>query len=654
MSDGLPSISVTEATGLVALGADVDALCVVVGCTSAGSGLSLFFRSGASCVAARGYGDAVDTACQMIEQRLDSGAAPKVPVAIYSCTASTAGSYGTIDTSGVVGTCLPVVGSTAPYGTYEAEVYIADDGNDGAGTAIGTSGIVYQTSLSDGRQRSARLALGAATTIAIANSNASFTLNPPSATLTALYAKLNDLKDKLSGTGHFVLTAGSVHASGDTTNDTALSGIANATTPATAVTLFNAIKQYLGAHGANGTVHGTPDTSLATALAAISTATNVAEVDLHTGALVAAYEAHRARQPTIHGAADSTYTVSSYTAAPGTLKTGDVWTVRTFAPAPDSTALAAAFTALASSTASFSMVALEFPVNAALAATVSAGLNTLRDHGKDVTALVRTRIADAESSETDAAWTADVIDDWKSPRFDDSRICVLAGYGLVRDAMTGNEYLRSGFAPWMQEVVATGISSWPGSPANRKVQGFKLTNSAGALVGHDEGVLGVASGLSSATTQGNRFVSFMRHAVQTEIDNVYTTVPWTMFAANEIQTFSLLPVRRVGNAMKAVAVAADVSGIGAELGTVTDEATGVVTLKAASRKALHMHVFSALQERFAAHIQNATDAALDTGLLQIDPIVTLDASGKIAKVTKRMKPKMKVFVGDIEFVLEVT
>lgn len=653
MSDGLPTIGVTEATGLVALGADVDKLCVVIGCTSAGSGLSLFFRSGASCVAARGYGDAVDTACQMIEQKLDTGTAAKVPVAIYSCTASTAGSYGTIGAAGVAGTCDPVVGSTAPYGTYEAAIYIVDDGNDGGGGAVGTSGIVYQWSLSGGRQKSERLALGTATSIAIPNSNVSFDLDPPSATLTALYAKLNDLKDKLAGTGHFVLTSSSVHASADTTNDTALTAVANATTKATAVTLFNAIKTRLGSHGANATVHAAADTVLATALAAIPTAVNVADVDLYTDNLVAAYEAHRVLQPSVHGAADSTYTVSAYTPGPGTLITDDTWTVRTLAPKPDSSAVAAAFTALSTSTATFSMVALEFPVDAALAATVKTGLNALASKGKDVTALVRTRIADAETAETDTAWTADVIDDWKSPRFDESRICVLAGYGLVRDAMTSREYMRSGFAPWMQEVVATGISSWPGCPAQRKVQGFKLVDSDGVLVGHDEGELGAASGLSSATTQANRFVSFMRFPIQTELDNVYTTVPWVMFAANEITTFCMLPVRRVGNAMKAVAVSADVSGIGSEPGTVTD-ANGVTTLKPASRKALQAKVFSALSARFAEHIQNANDAAVDTGLLQIDPIVTLDVTGKIATVTKRMRPKMKTFVGDIAFVLEVT
>jgi glycine cleavage system aminomethyltransferase T len=57
---GVFSISVTEARGQIAIPAELDRLAIVIGATSAGTGMSSFYSSGAAAVAALGYGDAVN------------------------------------------------------------------------------------------------------------------------------------------------------------------------------------------------------------------------------------------------------------------------------------------------------------------------------------------------------------------------------------------------------------------------------------------------------------------------------------------------------------------------------------------------------------------------------------------------------------------
>jgi len=65
---GTYSSTLVESRGTVATPTDIDRRAVVLGCSSAGSGLSSRFVRGAEAVAAVGYGDAVDTLCHVIEQ----------------------------------------------------------------------------------------------------------------------------------------------------------------------------------------------------------------------------------------------------------------------------------------------------------------------------------------------------------------------------------------------------------------------------------------------------------------------------------------------------------------------------------------------------------------------------------------------------------
>jgi len=169
---GVFSISVTEARGQIAIPAELDRLAIVIGPTSAGSGLSSFFLSGSAAVTGLGYGDAVDAVCQIIEQKQASGTARKFPVACYSATVldGSVGTYGAVDDSAVTGTSTVGVDSAVePYGTYEAQFKVITGGT------IGVAGITYRYSLDGGRNFSQIYALGTANNVTLPQSNVKFT-----------------------------------------------------------------------------------------------------------------------------------------------------------------------------------------------------------------------------------------------------------------------------------------------------------------------------------------------------------------------------------------------------------------------------------------------------------------------------------------------
>lgn len=630
---GLPGVTLTEAQGFSASPADLDRLAVVLtSAASAASGMSAFYLSGASAVTALGYGDGVDTLCQIIEQRQANGnSGIKFPAALYGMPQSTAGSYGTIDNSGVTGTALFAVDSSVhPYGTYEAWIRIKTGGT------VGTTGITYQWSLDGGRTWSNTTALGTADTITIPNSNVKFTIGPSSAELTTLYTKLNLLQTKVAA--HFTTTSGSpaVHASSDTTDNTALTGVPTATTPATAVTLFNAIKQYLGTHGASATYHTAADTPLATALAAITTAAVVEDVDLQINALISAYNAHRVNVTSVHGSADGANTITAYTPAPGTLVANDVAKVRTLAPTPSTAAIDAAATALASAPGDFALLVCEFPVDSTNIAHITSLLNTLRDNaGKRVTALCRSRIPDAETSETDSTWNTSVASDLSA--YNDDRIIVRAAYGLVTDAMTTRQYLRSTLAQLAADTVRVDRYVMPAMPADQAESSVTLVDSTGSLVGHDEGPRGASTGLSDDAL-GNRFSCEFRVPDPVRREAVYNTVPWTLYS--NTSKIKNLPVRRIANAMEREAISAGIAGLGGITDYIPADPNvpgSLPTLTDATRNKIHGVIFNALSAQFADDIQNADDGDLDAGLVQVASTVTV-SGGNLVKVFVTLAP----------------
>lgn len=708
---GLPGVTLNEAQGFSASPADLDRLAVVLtSAASAGSGFSPFFLSGAAAVAALGYGDGVDTLAQIIEQRQANGnSGIKFPAALYGMPQSTPGSCGTIDISSVVGTCRPAVDATVlPWGTFRGAIRIMDDGNGGNGTSIGSPGITYQWALDEVPTWSPTKALGADDTITIPNSGVKFDLNASSSELTTLYTKLNLLRTK--ALAHFLITSGSpaVHAAADTTDNTALTAIATATTPATAVTLFNGILSLIGVHGASTTYHTTADTALATALAAIAAAVTVEDVDLHINALISAYSAHIALVGggPVHGTADGTNTITAYTPVPGTLKTGDTWFVRTLAPAPSTGDIDTAATSLAKAPGDFALLVCEFPVSAANIAHVTSLLNTLRDvGGKRVTALCRTRprlfdlnltiagvtnanpavvtVASTASltsgntytiagvggatgvngnrvvtvidgttfsvpvaaggaytsggtvTENDAAWNVNVAADLNT--YNDDRIVVRAAYGLITDAMTTRQYLRSTLAQLAADTVRVERYEMPAMPADQAESSVTLVDATGTLVGHDEGTRGSSTGLSDDAL-GNRFSCEFRIPDPVRREAVFNTVPWTLYSATS--KIKSLPVRRVANAMEREAISAGIAGLGGITDYIPADPNvpgSLPTLTEATRNKIHGVIFNALSSKFADDIQNADDGDLDAGLVQVASTCTV-SGGNLVKVSVTLAP----------------
>lgn len=485
---GTFSVNVAEARGFVAIPADLDKLAVVMGCSSLGSGLSSFYLSGSSAVAARGYGDAVDTLCQVIEQRQANGNSRKFPAAIYTTTATTTGSYGTLDDDGVTGTSVVTVDSSSkPFGTYEAQIKVI------AGGTVGTAGITLQWSLDGGRTWSATTALGTATSFTIPNSNVKFAF------------------------------------------------------------------------------------------------------------------------------------------AAGDLDVDDIATVRTFGGAPDASGIDAAFTALANSTADFSLIICDWDMTAALAAHVTTGLNTLLARGKRVTAIVRSRIPTFETDETDEEWNAAIAADFAN--FHDSRIVIRAAYELVTDAMTTRQYKRSDLAQFAADVVRVDRGAWPCAPADQPMSNVSLVDADGVTVGHDEGPRGASTGLSDDTL-GNRFSCVQRIPDPQRREDVFNAVPWVCYASDE--RIRNLPTRRLVNAIERTAVSAGISQLGGKL-FYTPTGPGTGTLTAASRKLVQSVIFGALSSVFASEIDNAKDASLDTGLVQISPSVTV-SGGNLLGIAATIAP----------------
>lgn len=624
---GLWSATMSEAQAAVTPPADLDKYMVVVGPTSSGStGLYGPFATARAIANAVGYGDATDIAGQVAEQRQTNGSdVPAIPVAVYKVPASTPGSYGTIVTSGVTGTCVPTVDSGTPYGTYRLAVRVE------VGGTVGTAGIEYVEARDDGALGtptwSVRKRLGTATSISVAQTGGGFVLAPANATVTALYTKLNTFAGVLSGTGHYVDTSGSpaIHASADTTNDTALAAVATATTHATAVTLFNACKTTLAAHGADATAHAGADATLATALAAIPTATTIADVDLHLPALIAAYTAHAANTTSVHGSADATNTITAYTAIPGTLVAGDTFFVYTYPPVPNAAAVDAAFAALSTSTKLFGIVALAYPQTAALLVRASLGLDACQAKNRRMVALAYTRLPDFENSEAEQDWYDAISAEYPVGTVDDSRVSLLAAYCHTTIARDVNTYRRAGFAQFCADVARVPISDPPCAPVDQPATGVSVWESD-VQVGHDESFRGDVTGLSNADI-GNRFICHMNSEDPLLGDAVYYTYPWTLAGASD--QIKSLPMRRIATSMERVAVSAATGAGGAQLDYYTDE-VGTKRLKDVSRNALHAVIFGALSERFKPYIQNADDADVETGLVWINPVITVATGQRVS------------------------
>lgn len=622
---GLWSSTIGIAGGTVSPPADLDRYAVVFGVTSAGSvGLHGPYQTAASIATGVGYGDACDVAGQIAEQRQTNGSSvAKAPVSVYHVAATTPGAYGTIDITGVTGTCVPAVDTGTPFGTYRLAAKIIDGGT------VGTAGITYQEALDEIPTWGPTKRLGTATKIAFANTGGGINLNPAASTVSALYTKVTLLQTTMTGTGHFTITSGGtpVHASADTTDDTALAAVPAATTDATCVTLFNACKTYLGTHGASAVYHSGADAPLAAALALIPTATNVADVDLYLDDLIAAYNVHRANVTGVHGSADSTNTITAYTPIPGTLVAGDVFFVRTTAPQPSASDVDAAFVALAKSTRYFGIVILAFDMTAAMVAHVTTGLEALKSRNKFAWALGSARGPNV--GESDSQWTTAISAAYPIGTTDEQRLVLRAAYGWETDARTANVYLRRNFAQFCADVIRVPINAPPCAPVDQPATGVALWDSSDNQVGHDEGPRGGATGLSD-NASGNRFATDASAQDPLLGNAVFYQVPWTLAGATD--AIKTMPQLRVVTSVQRAAFTAAAQINGALL-AYTDPDPSIPGdthhLTEPARMLVHGQIYGALAERFAGILTNADDADPDTGLVVVNSAITVAAGNLI-------------------------
>ncbi len=165
-----PTVTIRRAKGQPAVDPGTDFRMCVIGSSSltvvaAGAISPLYYQPGAM-ASDFGIGDGVDACTQALVATDDN---PQPPgLAIFTTLAAsglTPGVRGTLTTSGVTGTSVVTRTSAAhPFGTFEPRVRVVDDGNNGAGRAVGSAGIILQGSPDNGRTWLPTSALGTATT----------------------------------------------------------------------------------------------------------------------------------------------------------------------------------------------------------------------------------------------------------------------------------------------------------------------------------------------------------------------------------------------------------------------------------------------------------------------------------------------------------
>ena len=628
---GIPSVTAPIAPGSPASDVTIDQRMVIVGPTSIGSGVSNFFRSSADLIAARGKGDVVETATNVIEQRQEGGGnGVKVPVSVCTTPATNPGSYGTINTTGITGTATAAVDPAAlPLTTAQAWILVAKGGT------LGTPGIQIRTSL-DGARTAWSNAIGLLTDTGYTFSNgARIEFSPTSADLTALNVLINESFTDYNA--HVILTTGTVHTTADTADQVSAGTYPAATNTATRKARINALIAAAKLHVVKGS-GGSPathinvggDTAALTALTALPLATD------DDTALAAALgfkdvlNDHMSGATAWHTIGDATNTITSPDPVAGTLNTGDLIKVDTYAPYPNPADIfdgstsppTGAMVLLGNSPQAFSMIAMDFPCDSTMQATITSGLNYMESRGKDVACVFRTRIPDEGESESD--WADDVAADFLNVF--DFRVCRRAGYGLVTDSLSGRRTLRSTFAALVASLVRVPLVVWANSPNDRPQDGVRLSEDDGTDVGHDEGSRGTSAVLADETL-GNLFSCDFRSPRAPNPESVFGSFPFT--AAGPSDAIKTLPLLRVIYAVRREALQAAFLATGGLIAYNPADPNvfgSVPTLPESSRLGLQGAILRRLSARFQGVIQNPDDTDIESGLVRIPTTATVSPS----------------------------
>ncbi len=298
--------------------------------------------------------------------------------------------------------------------------------------------------------------------------------------------------------------------------------------------------------------------------------------------------------------------------------------------------------ALAQSPYDFAHVYICGPMSATEAAHVTTLLNNLRSVGKCVDAVIHCRGLNLATSETEATWAPLIVADYLA--FNDDRITKIEGkQTIVVDPTTAQVWHRTFAYAFFARMLASERNVWPASPADGGFTDPKsgqllvqLYDSANALIGHDEGPSGLTTGLSDASGLGNRFTCLVRGATPQTRLIAYTTVPWVAWTSGG-RVYTMMQ-RRIANAIERAALEVSFAQLG---GTVFyDTVAGVSTLQTEYKNAIHSVIFNALTGiQFEDDIENSADDDPVTGLVQVQPIITV-APGNLATIAAILAPKV--------------
>lgn len=633
-----PTVTITEATGEVAaVDPGIDRTLAVIGCCASGAAVSesvktvtLFGTAKNGVYANRGEGPGTRLAGHVLKKN-----AAKVLVAYVRVPSSTPGSHGTPDLSAIVGTALPVF-SEAPLSDYDLYFKVVDDGNDGAGTAIGTDGIQYIQSNDGGRNPSGTTSLGTAHSFTFPQCGSVLTFNPVADTLVAPANAL-----RTAALAHFPKISSSIHGAADNSSDDGIG--AACSTNANAITLINALRVGILAHFALGSLtHTAADTTSGGTANANIPAAAVTQHDalVLLNALIVAWNLHVVNL-SYHGASDAANAVASTTPDPGTLKTNDVIQVKATGPKWSTDDLTNAFAALADSSIDFGMTAIAGPVSATEAATISAGADTLAARGKRPYIAFATRGMNV--GEDESTWLEAVKADYST--FTDDRLAAFACPG--RHSIDDGNRVRIFDTSALPNIVARimGVAALSESPSwvdAGPLDGVNIVDSSGNLLAHahDEG--GDIQGLDAA-----HICTLRRLPDPTRRNGVYLTRPWVLFSSESRINFQ--PTRRVANKALRIAAAISWGTLGSAQiyipGTVAG--TGVLSLPAANIIKSKIQAVLASASGIRADISNPDDPDLVT----VDRNVTVN--GEEITVPISLNIVTLKYVGGIDLVLNI-
>ena len=630
----VPTVIIEEATGAVAaVDPGIDKTIAVIGCTATGTnGSTALYGTARGVYTNRGIGPAQRLAGAVLAKN-----AGKALVVLQKTPTVTAGSFGTIDDSGITGSAEAAF-TGVPLDRFHLYMIVTDDGNDGDGTTIGTDGIRYKIARDRGTMQGP-YSLGTSSTISFDGTGATLAFNPVAATLVA---PTNALRTAVLA--HFPKTSSSIHGAADSTSDDGVGAVC--TTNANAIPLINTLRVAILLHFARGsTVHTVADTTSGGASNANIPAAAVTQQEalVLLNALIVAWNLHVVNL-SYHGGSDAANAVASTTPDQGTLKTGDVVFVDTFGPKWDSDGITAAFQTLGASDQNFGIVAIAGPVSAAEAAVVSAGMDYLATRGKRPLCIFATRDIDTETDETEQEWLDDVKADYSA--YTDSRVtrCATPSRATIDDGISVRVYDTNALHAVCARLVSFDlVSQSPGEVALGALEGIAITDSSGTLLpsSHDEG--GDIQGLD-----GEHFLTLMRLPDPTRARGVYITWPWVAYkeGVDRVQT---LMTRRVVNKGERIMAATSFGMLGSAKTFIPGTLPGTGALSVPAANIIKAQQLGPL--RSEGGLKREISNPDDPDLVTVDRNVTVN--GEKVSVVCHLNITAFKYVGNVTIILNV-